>query len=453
MSGLRAKRGKAALSSLYYAPHTPSLGQAINRRVPVSILLHPELNCFIRSLKLFRVSIYFETIAQDRAADDVLISISPVAQRIARGKQIFMQLLNLKVERIIIHQVFQRGPDGQIIAPIQGHDFMNFDYSAMDAFKKRVSDALGEGSRAVQMEIVNQDAHKLPRVIDEIIVQDDSTFSVSSYDVAKMLADAQQSKGIPGGIVVVFSGTQGPNNAGFVGIIKAEVHTGYEKATNDMGEISLKFVEELLLTPAARLYKTAGFFERSNAATDSDDLNDKWAVMVSDSQINKADGKAAAQYFYADFLGCDYPETSARTTKHFYEATSKFISNMGVSASEKSDLFNALTTYLKVDTSPTISPSNFAESYFSDIDTQDAFTNFMKTEGLPDTAFTKDLDHIQSKLKFHSIKFRSNVKISAPSDTFKDLVTIETIAGDPDESGAPAEWTKITVKDRIVSQE
>ncbi|WP_432729937.1 hypothetical protein [Klebsiella oxytoca] len=37
--------------------------------------------------------------------------------------------------------------------------------------------------------------------------------------------------------------------------------------------------------------------------------------MISDYQISKADGKAAAQYFYQHFLGCGYPETSARTTK------------------------------------------------------------------------------------------------------------------------------------------
>ena len=323
----------------------------------------------------------------------------------------------------------------------------------MDAFKKRVSEALGEGSHAVQMKIADQDSHKLPRVIDTIASQDDETFSVSSYDIAKMLTDAQHRKGIPGGIVVVFSGTQGPKNAAFVGIIKAELHTGYEKATNDKGEISLKFVEEILLTPAAKLYKTAGFFERSEAIPDSDDLNDKWAVMVSDSQINKTDGKAAAQYFYANFLGCDYPETSARTTKHFYEKTSKFISNLGVSASEKSDLFNALTTYLKVDNSSTISTSKFAENYLTDPDAQDEYTSYMKKAGLPSTAFTKDLEHIESKLKFHKINFRSNVKILAPSATFKELVTIETIEGDPDESGVPAEWTKIIVKDRIISQE
>tara|TARA_R110000803_G_scaffold14326_1_gene39771 strand:- start:232 stop:1320 length:1089 start_codon:yes stop_codon:yes gene_type:complete len=362
-----------------------------------------------------------------------------------------MQLLNLKVDRIIIHQVFQRDADGNKVSPTQGHEYMNFDLSAMNAFKKRVNDALGEGSHAVEMSIVDQGPNDLPRIIDMIVGQDNDTFAVSSFDVAKMLTDAQHSKNIPGGIVVVFSGTQGPKKTRFVGIIKAEVHSGYEKATNEKGEISLKFVEELLLTPGTRLYKTAGFFEKSD--WDNGDLNKKWAVMVADSQINKADGKAAAQYFYSDFLGCGYQETSARTTKKFYDATSEFISNLSASPSEKSDLLNALTTYLKVDTSSTISTSTFAESYFDNVDTQDAFTSFMKNEGLPQTSFTKDLEHIQSKLKFRKINFRSNVKILAPSDTFQDLVSFESIEGDPDATGNPAEWTKVIIKDRVIGQE
>ncbi|MEW8063935.1 MAG: nucleoid-associated protein, partial [Candidatus Thiodiazotropha sp.] len=240
----------------------------------------------------------------------------------------------------------------------------------------------------------------------------------------------------------------------FLGVIKAEVHSGYEKEVNKKtNEISLKFVEELLLTPGTRLYKTAGFFEKAGYDEASSNLNDKWVVMVSDYQINKAEGKAAAHYFYSDFLGCGYPETSARTTKKFYESTCEFISKMNVSEEKKSNLLNALTTYLKVDTSSTISSSEFAEKYFDDLDVQDTFTSYMKDSGLPDSAFTKEIEHIDSKLKFRKVNFRSNVKITAPSDTFKDLITIETIEGDPDESGSPAEWTKVIIKDRIIKQE
>lgn len=365
-----------------------------------------------------------------------------------------MHLLNFDINRIIIHQVYRRDLNGNKIPPTQSHEYTNFEFSAMQEFKSRVKDAIGEGSKAVQMEIVNQEPNDLPRLIDQLVEKDDEAFAVYSYDLAKKLTDAQQTKSIPGGIVVVFSGTQGSHSRKLLGIIKAEVHSGYEKEINEeTNEISLKFVEELLLTPGTRLYKTAGFFEKAGYDGKSHDLNDRWAVMVSDYQIGKTEGKAAAHYFYSDFLGCGYPQTSARTTKLFYENTCKFILSMAVSEEKKNGLFNALTTYLKVDTSATISSSDFAEKYFDNIDTQDSFTAFMKGSGIPQNAFTKDLEHIEKKLQYRRINFRRNVKIVAPSEAFMELITIESIEGDIDETGSPAEWTKVVIKDRIVKQE
>lgn len=365
-----------------------------------------------------------------------------------------MRLLNLTIDRIIIHQIFRRDQDGNKVTPTQSHELVNFDPSAMEEFKTRVKDALGEGSKAVQMDIVNQEAKYLPKLIDQIIYQENDDFMVSSFDIATKLADSQQRKSIPGGIVVVFSGTQGHPPKKYLGIIKAEIHSAYEKKVNvENNEISLKFVEEVLLTPGSRLYKTAGFFEKNSYDKSSTDLNDKWTVMISDYQISKADGKAAAQYFYADFLGCGYPQTSARTTKQFYESTQKFITKLDIPETDKNDYINALTTYLKVDTSSTISSSDFSSKYFNDIDTQDSFTEYMQEIGLPTAAFTKDIEHIKEKLKYRKVSFRNNIKIIAPSDTFKELVTIEAIEGDLDQSGTPAEWTKVIIKDRITQQE
>jgi hypothetical protein len=364
-----------------------------------------------------------------------------------------MQLLNLHIERIIIHQVYQRDTEGQKKKPMQSHEFTRFSQNAMETFKQRVVEALGESSRAVQMEIVQQETKDLPQVVERSIDEDDITFAVSSYDFATMLTDAQKTKSIPGGIVVVFTGTQGHPAKKFLGIIKAETHSAYEKEVDSTtGEISLKYVEEVLLTPSSKLYKTAGFFEKAVYATPYNNLNDKWVVMVSDSQINKAGGKAAAKYFYADFLGCGYQQTSARTTKQFYEAAKEFISELDVSESKKSDYINALTTYLKVDTASSIGTADFASKYF-DTAVQDAFSEHMESAGIPTASFTKDIEHISSSLKFRKVSFSKNVKISAPSDSFKDLITITTIEGDEDESGTPAEWTQVIIKDKIVTQE
>lgn len=174
--------------------------------------------------------------------------------------------------------------------------------------------------------------------------------------------------------------------------------------------------------------------------------------MVSDSQISKAGGKAAAKYFYADFLGCGYPQTSARTTKQFYDETKKFITALNVSESKKSDYINSLTAYLKVGISSSIGTAEFGGTYF-EADVQDAFSEHMENAGIPTTSFTKDIEHISSNLKFRKVSFSKNVKISAPSESFNDLITLTTIDGDKDESGVAAEWTQVIIKDKIVTQE
>lgn len=185
-----------------------------------------------------------------------------------------MELSNLTIDRIIIHQIFRRGEDAEKIEPIRSRDFTRFDLTAMEAFKGRVRDALGSGSKAVQMEIVNQGPNDLPVIIDRLVDMNDADFAFTSYDVATKLNDAQHRKAIPGGIVVVFSGRQGHPLKSFIGIIKAEIHSAYEKEVNQRtNEISLKFVEEVLLTPGTKLYKTAGFFERATAEASSEDLN------------------------------------------------------------------------------------------------------------------------------------------------------------------------------------
>ncbi|WP_338629527.1 nucleoid-associated protein [Yersinia enterocolitica] len=337
---------------------------------------------------------------------------------------------------------------------MQSRDFTRFSYEAMETFKQRVIEALGSSSRAVQMEITNQkEAKDLPLIVERAIEEADDTFAVSSYDFATSLSDAQQIRTIPGGIVVVFTGTQGHPAKKFLGIIKAETHSAYEKEVDDKtGEISLKYVEEVLLTPSSRLYKTAGFFEKDVYDSTYSNLNDKWVVMVSDSQISKTGGKAAAKYFYADFLGCGYPQTSARTTKQFYDETKRFIAELDVPESKKSDYINALITYLKVDTSSSIGTADFGATYFES-DVQDTFSEYMENAGIPTASFTKDIEHISGSLKFRKVSFSKNVKISAPSESFKDLITMTTIDGDKDESGVAAEWTQVIIKDKIVTQE
>jgi len=370
-----------------------------------------------------------------------------------------MNLQNLQVNRIVIHQVFQR-VEGQNKPPLQNKEFTNFAASAMEAFKVRVVEALGEGSRSVEMAIVNLADNGLPATVDSLSAMNNDEFLDKSYLVATKLAEAQSKKSIPGGIVVVFDGTYGPHSRQFVGVIKAEVHSGYEKETDPVtGQFSLKFVEEILLTPAAKLYKTAGFFRTEVVAEDGVELqlNKKWRVMIADTQISRADGKAAAEYFYHSFLGCGYLESAARTTKLFYESAKEFIREMPIEEDEKIEYYNALATYLKVDKAPSINSGVFAENYFEDPATQEMFTNYMKSKGVPENDTVKDISFINSHLKFRTLNFSRKVRITCPPGEFDKLITVEAYEPDPETAGRELQegemWTRVIIKDVIVNQE
>ncbi|USD36537.1 nucleoid-associated protein [Ferrimonas sp. SCSIO 43195] len=361
-----------------------------------------------------------------------------------------MDIYKINVKKIIIHQIFRRDENGNKRTPEKSTDFILFDRSAMDTFKSRVLDAVGSQSKAVPMEIVNQGPDDIASLINQLTDCNDGEYIEISYKIADKLAESQRSKRLPGGIVVVFSGTYGDSRNKFVGIMKAEIHSAYEKKTNQSTkEITLKYVEEALLTPATKLYKTA-FFTQVQDEANNKDMRKKWLPLISDSQISKTEGKAAAFYFYSKFLGCGYPESSAKSTKEFYDATSNYLKGMDVSEEVRSDYHNALVSYLKYEKSEVVNPNEFAARYF-DSEEVDLYIEHLEDLDLPTQSFAKNLEFIGSKLKIRKLSFSKNVKITAPSQVFKELIKLESI--NMDESGQPVNWTNIIVKDKIVAQE
>jgi len=362
-----------------------------------------------------------------------------------------MNFVQLNIDKIAIHQVFPRGEDGKEIPPGKGTELIKFDNDALSDFKQRIYNSLGYDSSAVEMVITDNKSGGTPFYIDNLCDCDEKNFITTSYEIAKNLSKAQTRRGISGGIIVIFSATYQYNKLPFVGIIKADLYSGYEKKLDaSTGIISLKHVKELLLTPSTRLYKSAGFFKREGLDNDSS-LAQKWIVHISDYQIDKSDGKAAAQYFYQTFLGCDYPLSSARTTKAYFELACGFINKMNIPNEERSDLHNVLYAQLKSGKSQKIDPMAFAGAYMS-TDDIDNFRNHLEDANFQVAPFIKDIEYITSKLKNRRVKFSKNIRISAPSEIFEEFVTIETVIGEPDTNGKKSTWTKIIVKDEIVDQ-
>lgn len=361
-----------------------------------------------------------------------------------------MDFQNLSVARVIIHQVFKRQLDRQIVQPVYGASVAQLGRNEISALQERVLAALGSGSKCMEMQIIRFDLQSALHVARTLADDDEALFIRHSTEMANLLAGAQTSLNIPGGILVVFSGTANYPPKRIVGVIKAEPHEGFtfEETGTDL---ALKYLRNLILTPQTRLYKIGVFVEAVPEVSAEGSANG-WEAYVYDDLMLEANRDRAAQYFYDRFLGCNIPVDGARQTRAFYELTRKFIAAIDVPEGDKIDLNTGLYTYLKVDQSPTLDRLTFANQYLPPT-MRDAYINHMDQNHFPAIAVAKDLTNLQTQLKRRSFIFGSDVRLSAPAERFSELVTIETVEGEHTDDESASRWTRIIVRDVIRAEQ
>jgi hypothetical protein len=77
----------------------------------------------------------------------------------------------------------------------------------------------------------------------------------------------------------------------------------------------------------------------------------------------------------------------------------------------------------------------------------------MRSKSFPLTAVQKDIADLKGQLRKRRVRFSGSIELTAPPESFKDLIEMETIAVDGAAPRQSAEWTRITIKDRIRAQE
>lgn len=362
-----------------------------------------------------------------------------------------MQLLNLTISRVVLHEVFKRGNDGNKVQPEFGDELEVLDDEASEALRDRVVTAMTSATRCVQMSIVKASAESLVHRASVALDADDAGFIAASRGIADKLADEQKNRNLPGGVVVVFSGTAGHPARRLVGVIKAEVHNGFMREREAAGEKpKLKFLKSLMLTAQTKLYKVGLFMEPQEPA--AGEFPAGWDAYIYDETLTVANRYGAAKYFYDGFLGLGFPQSSARQTLQFFDLTKAFIQAVDKPEEEKIVLHNALVTYLRADQTPTVGIASFADAYFGDAEARDAYRAYMVEKGFPEVAVNKDTTEVASAMKLRRLNFASRVRISGPADSFDKLVTVSLVDGEAKEGVTP-KWTQVIIKDRISTQE
>jgi len=352
-----------------------------------------------------------------------------------------MALENVTINRICLHEVHRRSDEGGVVRPTYGAGLLALSPQALGAFRSRVIAAFKSTAQCMEMAIrefghgsvISNGAHLVSTLNPEFIQH--------SRLFADALANAQGSRQIPGGLMVVFDGTLGHPATPFFGLMKAELHEGFIK-TDDL---QAQFVSDLFLSPKTKLYKIGLFV--SNGANPHPELPDGWSATVYDSAMTASQRDNAATYFHSTFLGLDFPENAAQQVKKFFEQTKAFIKATNLPEEQKVDLYNGLYTYLKLDRGNTIQTTRFAETYMND-DLADDYIAHMRRQRFPDGAVAKDISEISGNLRLRRFKFPRAITLTGPPDAVRDLVSVSAFEG---EDGAA--WTQITIRGQIEAQE
>ena len=333
------------------------------------------------------------------------------------------RLVDLRIDRVVAHQIFRRNITGEMVDPHLSQECTVLPQPGLTTLQTRITEALGNDSHCIEMYVDQDGPSSVYDHCNHLLGANEADFITISQAVADKLSCSQGSRKIPGGIVIVFDGSVGHQDHRFIGIIKAELQEGFclETAAD---RLLLTFISELLLTPSQKFYKIGAFIETNRLNDPAHRTPDDYVVLVYDHNLmTRAEEGQAARYFYETFLGCRFSPSDKKLTSDFFYKTREYIDELQVTEEERLDLQSSLYGYLKVAQSNVVEVSRFAQEYLSP-ELRDGYRNHMTRNNLPDHAFTKDLSYLKNRLKRRNIHFSSNVRISAPSDRFRELVEI-----------------------------
>ncbi|UZW13176.1 nucleoid-associated protein [Clostridium pasteurianum] len=332
-----------------------------------------------------------------------------------------MDFCNLKINRIIIHEIFKRNSEGEIVEPRYSEALSILDDAGIEVLSDRIINSVGGNAYSMEMEISNYQINSCVEISNRLIncIKDNDFINISK-SIAYKLAEAQTTRRMPGGIVLIFDATIGLSNKPTIGIIKAEIHSGFTRNAN-LHDMVLQYISELLLTPQQKLYKVVLFIEDNNDS--SLELNQRYCSYIYDHNMKRAETKDAATYFYSTFLGCNFKKNSKIITRNFYEGSREFINSLDITDEEKFDINMQLYSYMKSPITTTLSIDDFAENNFP-IEIRDNYARHMKNKEIPNTLIQKDTTFIENRLKQRKIKFSNDISIMGPSEKFKELINV-----------------------------
>ena len=352
-----------------------------------------------------------------------------------------MIITNMSISRIISHEAI-RSSELAERAPVLSNSIIIIDVQAASLVAERIINAISSGSHCVDVIVDDSTSGSPFDNVTKLFDCQDTQFVQTTQSLAGSLSHAQTAGSIKSGTVIFVNGSCNADgdNIRYLAIIKADSDRVLQKRILDEGSIVLTYIADTLLGESQKLFKIAFYLEESRPEGEATaniclrSPND-FEVKVFDHNLLNSSDSNAAMYFYGTFLKCRLADNAKKQTKNFYESTMRFISALDIPSEEKLDYKGSLMSYLRGNIA-TIEPGTFAREVFP-IELQDAFVNSC-TESEITAAFTKDNGLIKKKLKNQSVRFSSNVVLTAEPNIIRDSVRI----GKTNEEG----WTEVLIK-------
>lgn len=244
------------------------------------------------------------------------------------------------------HEVFQRADDRAQVPPRYGTAIERLDADATDALRNRVVSAIGSPAKCIQMAIQVGAAGSMCALAESLVDADDFLFVQQSRLVADSLAVAQKSRNIPGGIVIVFSGSAGApakvSRRGDQSRSAQRIH-----ARGAAGRLGVEIPEEPFAYSADQTVQDWSFCRKHASCCAASARRVGRICLRRDAHFGESLWSGAV--LLRGLLGHGIPRIECSPNKAVSRPTKGFIRGMNIAEPEKAVLHNALVTYLKAD--------------------------------------------------------------------------------------------------------
>ena len=173
--------------------------------------------------------------------------------------------------------------------------------------------------------------------------------------------------------------------------------------------VDIQYLDDLFVTEGTKVFKI-GIFAADGVK------DDQLRGQIVDEQ---ASGSGVAGYFLHHFLGCGFSQRPQELTELFATAASDFINSSAVGDAEKRARYTVGLISSLQSQGKELDVKAFAREHL-DKEDRDGFVSRMAERGVSTTAFRKDTELVQSRLKRVQIETNNDVLILASPDRLAD---------------------------------